>query len=168
MNRTAVYAGSFDPATNGHLDIIRRAASFFERLIVAVAVNTPKQPLFSVEERMEMLRAVCRDLPGAEIARLEGLTVEFARRKGATTLVRGLRAVSDFEFELQQATLNRKLDPQIETVFLMTSPEFHYLNSSIVKEIAELGGAVGDFVPPEVEARLREKSVRGGKRKGGD
>lgn len=116
-----------------------------------------------------MLREVCKDLPNVEVAPLEGLTVAFARRRGATTLVRGLRAVSDFDFELQQATVNRQLAPEIETVFFMTSPEFHYLSSSIVKEIAELGGSVADFVPREVEARLRPRSSRprARKRKGG-
>ena len=157
---TALYAGSFDPVTNGHLDIIQRAAVLFDRLIVAVAPNSAKKALFSEAERLEMLREVCAGLAKVEIATLEGLLVDFAARQGAAVIVRGLRAVSDFETELQMASMNRSLNPQLETVFLMTSPEYHYLSSSIVKEIAQHGGDVSKFVPPGIERKLSERLGR--------
>ena len=155
--RTAVYAGSFDPVTNGHLDIIGRAAGLFDRLIVAVAENSGKESLFGEQERLEMLRAVCGQLSSVVVERLPGLLVDFARARGAMAIVRGLRAVSDFEVELQMASMNQALAPEVETVFLMTSPEHHYLSSSIVKEITRFGGDVSRFVPPVVERELRRK-----------
>jgi len=154
----ALYAGSFDPITNGHMDIIQRAAGLFERLLVAVAVNPEKAPVFSVEERLEMVKEACAGLKNVEVQLMPGgLLVDFAVAAGATVIVRGLRAVSDFDYELQLASMNRSLRPELETVFFMTGPEHYFLSSSIVKEIARLGGGVSAFVPPHVERRLRER-----------
>lgn len=153
----ALYPGTFDPVTYGHLDIAERCVHIFDRLIMAVAVNPTKEPLFDVDERLEMLRAVTAELAGAEIDRFEGLTVEFARKCGAQVIVRGLRAVSDFEEEFKMAAANRKLADEIDTVLMLPSEKYFYLNSGLVKEIARLGGPVGCFVPPVVEERLREK-----------
>ena len=155
---TAIVPGSFDPVTNGHLDIIHRAARLFERVVVAVAINSAKTPLFSVEERVEMLRECCAEWPNVTVGSFEGLLVEYARQCGATVIVRGLRAVMDFEYELQMAHMNRHLCPEVETAFLMTGAEYSYLNSSIVKEIARLGGSVEGLVPQSVRQRLREKA----------
>lgn len=154
---TAVYPGSFDPATNGHLDVIARGAGLFERFVVAVGRNSSKTPLFSVEERIELLRDCCVSWPNVEIIAFEGMLVQFARAQGARVLIKGLRAVSDFEYEFQMALANRQLAPDIETLFLMTSHEHLYLSSSIVKEVARLGGDLSAFVPASVEARLRNK-----------
>ena len=160
MTRTAVFPGSFDPMTNAHLDVARRAASLFDRLIIAVLENPRKQPLFTVEERVELIRASVRDLRSAvDVAAFDGLTVEFARRSGASFVVRGLRAVSDFEAELQMAHTNRRLEDSIDTVFLMTALEFGYLSSSLAKEIARFGGELEGMVPAPVVAALR---TRGG------
>lgn len=166
--RRAIYAGSFDPATNGHLDIINRAAALFDELIVAVATTAqsggrPKRPLFTLQERMQMLEACLSELPNIRIVPLDGLLVHLAAAHGVSLIVKGLRAVSDFEAELQMALINRMLCPGVETVFLMTSPEYLYLSSSVVKEIAELGGSVAGFVPPPVERKLREKYTREGR-----
>jgi len=155
--RTALYPGSFDPVTNGHIDIIRRAASIFDRLIVAVAVNKSKEAMFSPDERLEMLREAVNGIAGIEVASFDGLLVKYARDNGVTAIVKGLRAISDFEFELQMASTNHKLDPGIETLFMMTSNEYSFLSSSMVKEIASYGAAVACMVPPHVEKRLREK-----------
>lgn len=155
--RRAIYPGSFDPVTNGHLDIIERAAALFDEVVVAVARDTPKAPLFPVAEREEMLREACAHLKNVKVESFSGLLVDFARSKQAKVIVKGLRAVSDFETELQMALMNRTLREEIETVFLMTRHEYLYLSSSIVKEIAGLGGEVGDFVPPMVKERLRQK-----------
>ena len=155
--KIAVYPGSFDPVTNGHLDIIRRAAKQFDRLIVAVLNNTAKRPLFSLDERMGLLREVTSDLPNVEIDGFRDLLINYMSHKKAHVIVRGLRAVSDFEYELQMATANHKLSPEIETFFMMTSPEYAFLSSSIVKEIAMFRGPVSDLVPESVERALRAK-----------
>ncbi|MCS6776890.1 MAG: pantetheine-phosphate adenylyltransferase [Chloroherpetonaceae bacterium] len=153
----ALVPGSFDPVTNGHLDIIGRAATLFEDVIVAVAHNASKTPLFTIEERVEMLVEVCSPWPNVSIGTFDGLLVHFALEKGVTVIVRGLRAVSDFEYELQMALMNRRLSDKVETVFLMTGAEHSYLSSSIVKEIARLGGSVEGLVPNCVEQRLQQK-----------
>ncbi|HZG55342.1 pantetheine-phosphate adenylyltransferase [Paenibacillus sp.] len=157
--KVAVYPGSFDPATNGHLDIIRRAAKQFDRLIVAVLNNTSKQPLFTLDERMGLLREVTADLPNVEVDGFRDLLINYMAQRQAHVIVRGLRAVSDFEYELQLATANHKLSPEIETFFMMTSPEYSFLSSSIVKEIAKFQGPVSDLVPPCVEKALRAKNA---------
>lgn len=156
-SRIAVYPGSFDPVTLGHLDIIRRAAKQFDRLIVAVLNNLTKTPLFSVEERVELLRQVTKDLPNVEVDFFRDLLVNYIRSKQAHIIIRGIRSVTDFEYELQMASTNRQLDEGIETIFMMTNPKYSYLSSSIVKEIAKFHGPVHDLVPPEVEAALRLK-----------
>jgi pantetheine-phosphate adenylyltransferase len=156
--RTAVYPGSFDPLTNGHLDVVERALGIFDRLIVAVAANPDKrQPLFSVEERMELISAALQGWDRVEVSSFTGLTVEYARSRGANTLVKGLRAYSDFDAELQQALMNRKLAPDIHTVFLMSSFAHIYVSSSILKDIASYGGNVSDLVPQAVAKALKEK-----------
>jgi pantetheine-phosphate adenylyltransferase len=155
--RVAVYPGSFDPATFGHLDIIHRAAKQFDRLIVAVLNNTTKSPLFSVEERKELLREVTKDLPNVEIDSFRDLLVRYMRSQQAQIIIRGIRSVTDFEYELQMASTNRQLDEGIETIFMMTNPKYSYLSSSIVKEIAKFCGAVQDLVPPAVEVALQRK-----------
>ena len=152
---TAIVPGSFDPVTNGHLDIIERASGLFDSVIVAVAVNSGKQPMFSLEERGEMLREVTAHLPNIVVDSFTGLLVGYARDKGARVIVKGLRAVSDFEYELQMALMNRHQQPEIETVFMMTGAEHSYLSSSIVKEIARLGGSVEGLVPKSVGKRLQ-------------
>lgn len=154
--RRAIYPGSFDPVTNGHLDIIERARTLFDEVIVAVAVNDQKQPLFELAERERMLADAITP-KGVRVAAMSGLLVEFARNEGANAIIRGLRAISDFEFEFQMALMNRKLDNQIETIFLMPKEEFTYLSSRIVKEIARLGGDVSSFVPAAVAEALRVK-----------
>lgn len=148
--RIAIYPGSFDPVTLGHLDIIRRASGLFDRLIVAVMHNQNKKPMFSVEERKEMLRRTTADLPNVEIESFGGLLADYAHSKNACVLVKGLRAVSDFEYEFQMALANRKLNAELDTVFLMTSSEYMYLSSSVVKDIAVHGGSVAGFVPDEI------------------
>jgi pantetheine-phosphate adenylyltransferase len=161
--RRAIYPGSFDPITNGHLDVIQRASALFDELIVAVALNDQKSKasLFSLEERFAILQEVCHEIPNVRIARLQGLLVNFARQNGASAVVRGLRAVSDFEFEFQMALMNRKMEPTIETIFLMPKEEYTYLSSRIVKEIARLGGDISAFVPPcVVPALLRRFSLK--------
>jgi pantetheine-phosphate adenylyltransferase len=156
--KTAVYPGSFDPLTNGHLDVVDRALGIFDKLIVAVAANPDKrQPLFTVEERMQLISASLKGRERVEVAQYQGLTVEFARSRGATTLVKGLRAYSDFDAELQQALMNRKLAPDIHTVFLMSSFTHIFVSSSILKDIASYGGNVSDLVPPPVAKALKEK-----------
>jgi pantetheine-phosphate adenylyltransferase len=156
--KAAVYPGSFDPFTNGHLDVVDRALGIFDKLIVAVAANPDKrQPLFTVEERMQLISASLKGRERVEVTSFKGLTVEFARSLGATTLVKGLRAYSDFDAELQQALMNRKLAPDIHTVFLMSSFAHIYVSSSILKDIASYGGNVSDLVPPPVARALKEK-----------
>lgn len=157
MIRRAIYPGSFDPVTNGHLDVIDRARKLFDEVIVAVAHNDQKQPLFTLEERLELLRGTIGKLNNVEIAPLDGLLVDFAVAREATAVIRGLRAVSDFEFEFQMALMNRKLEARVETIFLMPKEEYTYLSSRIVKEIARLGGNVAEFVPVQVAAALGTK-----------
>jgi pantetheine-phosphate adenylyltransferase len=160
--RLAIYPGSFDPITNGHLDVIQRACRLFDQLIVAVAFNDQKHTttLFSIEERLAILREACEENGKVRIAKLDGLLVNFARAHEACAIVRGLRAVSDFEFEFQMALMNRKMEPDIETIFLMPKEDYTYLSSRIVKEIARLGGRVDDFVPPSAVKALKQKFVR--------
>ncbi|ADL07803.1 pantetheine-phosphate adenylyltransferase [Thermosediminibacter oceani] len=153
----AIYPGSFDPVTNGHLDIIERSSRLFDRLIVAVLRNPSKKPLFTVEERIEMIKKSVSHIKNVEVDYFSGLLVDFARLKKACIIVKGLRAVSDFEYELQMALMNKKLDEEIETVFIMTNAKYSYLSSSIVKEVASLGGCVKELVPPLVAEKLREK-----------
>ena len=156
--KVAVYPGSFDPFTNGHLDVVNRALGIFDRLIVAVAANPDKrQPLFTVEERVQLIRESLKGRDRVEVTSFTGLTVEFARSKGANTIVKGLRAYSDFDAELQQALMNRKLAPDVHTVFLMSSFAHIFVSSSILKDIASHGRDVSEFVPPAVAARLKEK-----------
>ena len=153
----AIYPGSFDPVTNGHLDLIERGEKMFDLVIVAVLNNVEKQPLFSVPERVEMLREVTKKWPGVEVDLFHGLLVDYARKRGAGVILRGIRAISDYEFELQMALMNRKLEPRLETVFMLPGESFSYLSSKLVREIAQLGGSLKDLVPPEVEQRLRAK-----------
>ena len=155
--RRAIYPGSFDPITNGHLDVIRRAAKLFDELIVAVAFNAQKQSAFTADERVALIAEVTADVANIRVTRFDGLLVDFARQENAAAVVRGLRAISDFEFEFQMALMNRKLEPTIETIFLTPREEYTYLSSRIVKEIARLGGNVEAFVPPFVARSLREK-----------
>ena len=155
--RRAIYPGSFDPVTNGHLDVIERARKLFDEVVVAVAHNDQKQPLFTLEERLGFLREVTASLAGVRVAPLDGLLVEFAVKQNAQAVVRGLRAVSDFEFEFQMALMNRKLEAAVETIFLMPKEEYTYLSSRIVKEIARLGGNVAEFLPAQVAAALQAK-----------
>lgn len=155
--RRAVYPGSFDPITNGHLDVLQRAAGIFDELVVAVAKDNAKQSLFTVEERVEMLRAATEHLPNLRVLPFEGLLVDFARSQKAIALVRGLRAVSDFEFEFQLALMNRKLEPNLETLFLMPREELTYISSRLVKEIGRLGGNIEPFAPANVVAALKQR-----------
>jgi len=154
--KTALYPGSFDPVTYGHLDIIRRSSRLFDELVIGVLTNKTKTPLFSAKERVTMLKEVTKDLPNVRILTFEGLTVDFAHRIGATAMVRGLRAISDFDYELQMAQTNHKLDQTIETIFLTTGLEFAYLSSTTVKEVASFGGDVSRFVPPAVAEMLHK------------
>ena len=158
--RVGLYPGTFDPVTNGHMDILKRSLTLFDKVIVAVADTTPKKTLFTLEERVGMLREATKSLEGIEVVPFSGLLVEFAKRVGATAIIRGLRVVSDFEYEFQMALMNRRLDKQIETVFLMPSEEYTYLNSSVIKEIASTGGDISEFVPEVVAERLRTKFGR--------
>jgi pantetheine-phosphate adenylyltransferase len=155
--RRAIYPGSFDPVTNGHLDVIERARKLFDEVVVAVAHNDEKQPLFSLEQRLDLLRKTAGQIENVRIAEFSGLLVEFARAKNARAVIRGLRAVSDFEFEFQMALMNRNLNAAVETIFLMPKEEYTYLSSRIVKEIARLGGDVANFVPDCVVKALSGK-----------
>ena len=155
--RIALYAGTFDPVTYGHLDVVRRAALLFDKVIVGVSVNPRKESLFTTEQRVEMLREACASMSNVEVGVVPGLVVEFARGVGAGVIVRGLRAVSDFEFELQMASTNRALAPEVETIFFTPAPEWHYLSSSLVTDIARFGGSVSQFVPPHVERLLNQR-----------
>ena len=155
--RVAVYPGSFDPLTNGHVDIILRGARLFDRIIVAILRNAEKHPLFTSEERIAMALDVFRAYPNVEVESFDGLLVAYAELKQASVIVRGLRAVSDFEFELQMALMNRRLGPDIETVFMMPAEQYSYISSRMIKEVFSLGGRVSGLVPETVEARLRDK-----------
>lgn len=155
--RVALYPGSFDPPTYGHLDLIERAANLFDHIIVAVARNSAKASLFSVEERIEMVRLVTASIPNIEITSFEGLTAEYAKRRGVRVLVRGLRAISDFEYELSMAITNQKLNPRIDTVCLMPSERFLFLSSGVVRDVARLGGDLHEFVPDAIAKRLMGK-----------
>jgi pantetheine-phosphate adenylyltransferase len=155
--KRVIYPGSFDPITNGHLDVIHRAATLFDEVVVAVAYNEQKSSLFTADERTALIQEVIGKVPNIRVARFDGLLVEFAKAQKATAVVRGLRAVSDFEFEFQMALMNRKLEPVIETIFLMPAEKYTYLSSRIVKEIARLGGDISAFVPDSVARALREK-----------
>ena len=156
MTRIAVCPGSFDPVTMGHIDILKRASRLYDRVIAGVAVNPRKQPLFSLDERVEFLKASLEQFPNLEVDAFDQLLVDFCRKHGASTIVKGLRAVSDFEFEIAMAQINLRLLPEVETVFLMTRPEFAFLSSSIVKEVAEYGGSVEGLVPNVVEKSLHQ------------
>ncbi|MCM3291777.1 pantetheine-phosphate adenylyltransferase [Paenibacillus sp. MER 180] len=155
--RIAVYPGSFDPVTLGHLDIIQRAAKQFDKLIVAVLNNLSKQPMFSVEERKELLGQITQHIPNVEIDSFRDLLVNYMEQKQGHVIVRGIRSVTDFEYELQMASTNQKLNPRVETIFMMTNPKYSYLSSSMVKEIAKFNGDVSELVAPEVELALRDK-----------
>ena len=156
----AVYPGSIDPVTNGHLDIIRRSRCLADELIVGVLNNKAKTPLFSVEERVKMLKEMTKNMTGVKVVPFEGLLVDFAKEMSAGIVVRGLRAVTDFEYELQMAQTNNKLSPELETVFLTTSLEYSYLSSTIVKEVAAFGGDISQFVPETIERRIQEKIMK--------
>ena len=155
--RVAVFPGSFDPLTNGHVDIILRGARLFDRIIVAILRNAEKAPLFTPEERVQTVREVFREYPNVEVEAFEGLLVDYAQQRQASVIVRGLRAVSDFEFELQMALMNRRLGPEMETVFMMPAEQYTYVSSRLIKEVFALGGPIAGLVPDVVELRLREK-----------
>ncbi len=155
--KIAICPGSFDPATNGHIDIIERSAKLFDKVIVAVLNNPNKQPLFSVEERVDILRKTCGSIENVEIDSFSGLLTEYAKSRNANAIVKGLRAVSDFEYELQMALMNKKLNPEVETVFMMTSSKYSYLSSSLVKEVARLGGCIRGLVPEVIESEIHKR-----------
>ncbi|MFI4913857.1 MAG: pantetheine-phosphate adenylyltransferase [Steroidobacterales bacterium] len=157
MNVSAVYPGTFDPITRGHEDLVRRAAGIFDRVLIAIAANPNKQPMFDVDERVALARDVLADQPNIEVLSYQGLTVEFARTHGLGVIVRGLRAVSDFEFEFQLANMGRHLEPDVETLFLMPKEQFTFISSTLVREIATLGGDVSQFVHPLVQAAFKRK-----------
>jgi len=157
MPTLAVYPGSFDPLTNGHVDIITRGARIFDRIIVAILINAEKAPLFSLDERLKISREVFQDLPNVEVDTFDGLLVDYVERRQAHVIVRGLRAVSDFEFEFQMALMNRRLNGKIETVFMMPAEQYSYISSRLIKEVFSLGGRVHGLVPDTVEERLRQK-----------
>lgn len=156
MKRSAVYPGTFDPLTNGHHDLIRRAADIFDRVVVAIAAHSTKKPLFTLEQRVDMATRVLKDMPNVEVMGYTGLTVEFARQNGLQVIVRGLRAVSDFEFEFQLATMSRHLSREIETMFMTPQEQFTFISSTLVREVAMLGGDVSEFVHPIVDAELKK------------
>ncbi|HWY08509.1 MAG TPA: pantetheine-phosphate adenylyltransferase [Candidatus Acidoferrales bacterium] len=153
----AIYPGSFDPVTNGHLDLIMRGEKMFDRLIVAVLKNMEKEPLFTVPERVEMLREVTKLWPAVEVDVFQGLLVDYARKRDAAVILRGIRAISDYEYELQMALMNRKLEPRLETVFMLPGESYSYLSAKLVREIAQLGGPLTGLVPPLVEQKIRAK-----------
>ena len=155
--KTAIYPGSFDPVTLGHIDVIKRASKLFDHLIIGVLNNRAKTPLFSVEERVKMLEEVTKDIQNVEVKSFAGLTVDFAKECNANAVVRGLRAITDFEYELQMAQTNRVLEPEVDTTFLITSLEYAYLSSTVVKEVAAFGGDIHKFVPDFVEKEIRAK-----------
>jgi pantetheine-phosphate adenylyltransferase len=161
----AIYPGSFDPPTNGHLDLIERGSKIFDKLVVSVVRNPEKEaPLFTVEERTEMLRALTHQWKNVVVDSFEGLLVDYAHRLGAQALLRGIRAISDYEYELQMALMNRKLEPQLETIFMLPAEKYSYLSSRLIKSVFQLGGSVGGLVPPLIEQKLHHK-VNGDRRK---
>jgi pantetheine-phosphate adenylyltransferase len=160
MPTLAIYPGSFDPLTNGHVDIITRGARLFDRIIVAILVNPDKHPLFEMSERVEIARDVFKHVPNVEVDTFEGLLVDYVERRGAQVIVRGLRAISDFEFEFQMALMNRRLNHHIETVFMMPAEQYTYLSSRLIKEVFSLGGRIHGMVPDMVEARLHLKAAQ--------
>ena len=155
--RIAVYPGSFDPVTNGHLDIITRGSKVFDKLIVGVLVNVDKKGLFDIEERVELIKKVTKDLDNVEVVSFKGLLIDFMKVHNASVILKGLRAVSDFEYEFQMALMNNKLDPEVETVFMMTSAQYSYLSSSAVKQVAKFGGCIEGLVPDEVIGDIIER-----------
>src|SRR5262245_53873274 len=155
----ALYPGSFDPLTNGHVDIIERGARIFDLIVVAILVNAEKAPLFTMQERVEIVREVFKDRPNVEVDTFNGLLVDYAERRQAQVIVRGLRAISDFETEFQMALMNRRLNPRLETVFMMPAEQYSYISSRLIKEVFSLGGRVSGLVPDMVERRLREKQA---------
>lgn len=157
---TAIYPGSFDPITNGHLDLIERGARLFDKLLVAILENAAKEPLFTVAERMEMLRQVTAPFSNVEVGSFHGLLVDYMRQIGARVILRGIRAISDYEYELQMALMNSRLAPDVETVFLMSSEAYSFVSSRLIKQVFELGGDVSGLVPPIVEARLKSRVRR--------
>jgi pantetheine-phosphate adenylyltransferase len=157
MRTLAVYPGSFDPLTNGHVDIITRGARLFDRIVVAILINAEKSPLFTMEERVDIAREVFKALPNVEVDTFDGLLVDYVERRGAQVIVRGLRAVSDFEYEFQMALMNQRLNGRIETIFLMPAEQYTYTSSRLIKEVFRLGGRVHGLVPDMVEDRLRRK-----------
>ena len=157
MSTLAVYPGSFDPLTNGHVDIIMRGARLFDRIVIAILVNAEKAPLFSMDERVDIVRTVFKGVPNVEVDTFQGLLVDYVERRNAQVIVRGLRAVSDFEFEFQMALMNRRLNGKIETVFMMPAERYTYISSRLIKEVFSLGGRVHGLVPDIVEERLRDK-----------
>jgi pantetheine-phosphate adenylyltransferase len=157
MTTLAIYPGSFDPLTNGHVDIISRGARLFDRIVVAILRNAEKSPLFTMDERVEISRAVFKHQPNVEVDTFDGLLVDYVERRKAQVIVRGLRAVSDFEFEFQMALMNQRLNPRIETVFMMPAEQYTYISSRLIREVFSLGGRVHGLVPELVETRLREK-----------
>jgi pantetheine-phosphate adenylyltransferase len=160
MSTLAVYPGSFDPLTNGHVDIISRGARLFDRIVVAILVNAEKSPLFTMDERVEITRSVFKSHRNVEVDTFDGLLVDYVERRGAQVIVRGLRAVSDFEFEFQMALMNQRLKPKIETVFMMPAEQYTYISSRLIKEVFSLGGRVEGLVPELVEQRLRGKELK--------
>ena len=154
--RLCIYPGTFDPITNGHLDVLQRAAKLFDRVTVAVAISTPKSALFSTQQRVELIRANLNQLPNVDVVSFDGLLVEFARKQQAQAIIRVLRALSDFEFEFNMALMNRHLDPQVETIFVMPKEAYSYTSSSLVKQIAQLGGDIAHFVPANVASALKQ------------
>jgi len=159
--KTAVYPGSFDPITNGHLDIVERSAEMFDNIVIAIFINPNKKPLFSVEERLELIREVTRHLPNVQVDSFQGLLSDYARQRSAKVIIRGLRAVSDFEYEFQMALMNKKLNPNVETIFMSSSSKNIYISSTIIKEVSSLGGSISGLVPRVVENRLMEKFYQG-------
>ncbi len=155
--KRAIYPGSFDPITNGHLDVIRRALEVFDSLVVAVAVNPKKTGFFTYDERVELIREVTAGTPSIEVVTFQGLLVDYCRQNGLTSVIRGLRAVSDFDYEFQMHTMNKRLYPALDTFFMMTSEEYFYLSSNLVREVSTFGGDVSGLVDPRVEARIRRK-----------
>ena len=159
MNTTAIYPGTFDPITNGHIDLVVRASKLFDRVIVAIAINPSKKPTFTLEERVDLAKQTLAGIDNVEVCGFEGLLVDVAKQKGASVIIRGLRAVSDFEHEFQLAGMNRKMQPDVETMFLTPAEQFSYISSSLVREIAALGGDVSEFVAPCVKDALLLKST---------